>query len=180
MNSRSLLALSAVLIACSTTVVSEPTSTQQTTPAPVPTVDPIDAEEPELFGAPIDESVPFVALTELLSNVEKYKKQRVRTRGDVNGVCQKRGCWMSIRAQDDREASKSLTVRFKNYKFFMPRDSRGARVDVEGIFDALLLTPDEVKHDEAEGAVFPNKNPDGSAYAPSFMANGVAMRGRNK
>ncbi|MGS2763609.1 DUF4920 domain-containing protein [Sinomicrobium sp. M5D2P9] len=42
-------------------------------------------------------------------------------------VCPKKGCWMKVKLDDDREAM----VRFKDYGFFVPKDAAG-EVVIEG------------------------------------------------
>jgi uncharacterized protein DUF4920 len=123
--------------------------------------------------------VPFVSLSELLAKGESYKDKVVTTEGMVRQVCQKRGCWAEIRPQEARE-SETMRVTFFGYAFFMPKDSRGAKVKVQGTVSVKLLTAEEVEHLEGEGGTVQNKKPDGTAIAMQFIAKGVEMRGRTK
>ncbi len=137
------------------------------------------AEEPfELFGEELGSSteVPFA---ELLANPAVYRGKTVITSGVVRQNCQKKGCWMDVRPEGDRSAA-SLTVRFKNYGFFVPLNSRGARVRMEGITKVTTMTAEEVAHMEDEGAEVTGKLPDGSAEVIEFTATGVELRGRKK
>lgn len=140
---------------------------------------PAPAADAETFGDPIDPSTPVVSLADVLANPEAYKDKTIITEGTVRQVCQKRGCWAEIRPEDARD-SATMRVTFKGYAFFLPKDSRGANVRIEGKVSVMLLKPEEVAHLEEEGATIPNKKEDGSALATEFIAAGVEMTGRKK
>ena len=138
------------------------------------------AEEPfELFGDELGSSSQEVRFEELLANPAAYRGKKVITSGVVRQNCQKKGCWMDVRPADDRSAT-SLTVRFKDYGFFVPLNSRGARVRMEGVTKVTSMTAEEVQHMEDEGAEVSGKKADGSAEVIEFTASGVEMRGRKK
>lgn len=86
---------------------------------------------------------------------------------------------MDVRPEEDRSGA-SITVRFKNYKFFVPLNARGARVRMEGVTKVSTLSATEVEHLEEEGATIDNKNADGSVDIVEFTATGVEMRGRKQ
>lgn len=133
---------------------------------------------PEVFGAPLQaEGRAFVALTDILANPESFTGSDVLTTGVVRASCLKKGCWMEIRPEDDR-AGASITVRFKDYGFFVPLDSRGASVKLDGHAKVVTLSPTEVARLEEEGASFAEKQPDGSVRQVEFTATGVEMCGR--
>lgn len=131
------------LLACSTEVRTVPGSvgapSEEGAPVEETTDETPDSEEPfELFGAKLGDSeeVEFEALIE---NPTAYRGKKVITSGVVRQNCQKKGCWMDVRPADDRAAT-SLTVRFKDYGFFVPLNSRGARVRMEGITKVVTMT----------------------------------------
>lgn len=86
---------------------------------------------------------------------------------------------MEIRPVEDR-AGASMTVRFKDYEFFVPLNSRGATVTLDGVVAVNKLTPAEVEHLEQEGASFANKKPDASVESIEVTALGVEMCGRDR
>lgn len=141
--------------------------TEETTPA----------EQAEKFGDPLDPSTPVVPLAELLAKPEAYENKQITTSGNVRQVCQQRGCWAEIRESATSEG-KTMRVTFKGYLFFLPKDSKGANVKIEGQVSVELLSPEHVEHLESEGASFQDKRPDGSALAIEFIASGVEMTGR--
>jgi len=95
----------------------------------------------ESFGAPLDESVPMVALEELASDGGEYVGQAVRVAARVSEVCQKKGCFFIA-----QEGSSVMRVSFKDYGFFVPTDISGKRVVFTGEVVARELTVDEAAH----------------------------------
>jgi hypothetical protein len=142
-------------------------------PAPPP-------DEPhgtELFGSALTRDVSFVAFDDLIADPDAFVGEVIQTSGVVRANCNKRGCWMEVRSPDDA-ASPGLTVRFVDYSFFIPLDSRGAQVKVQGETSVQILDPDEVADLISEGYDSGVALPDGSAKVLTFVATGVEMTGR--
>lgn len=151
---------------------------EEVTPTPETPAAP-SGPEAEVYGDPINPKTKEVPLAEILANPEAFKNEQVTTTGAVRQVCQKRGCWAEIRSAEAREG-ETMRVTFKGYAFFLPKDSRGADVKIEGRVSVLLLSPEEVAHLEEEGGTLANKKEDGSAISTEFIAAGVEMTGRKK
>jgi hypothetical protein len=143
-----------------------------------PEVEPeIDRGTAELFGAPLSDDVQFVAFDELLSDPDPFAGQVIQTEGAVRNVCQRRGCWMEVRSEDD-PSSENVNVRFLDYGFFVPLDCRGAFVRIEGIPAVRNLSAEEVEELLAEGYDPGIVREDGTATVVSFTASGVMMWNR--
>jgi len=128
------------------------------------TGDDAPVEPGQTFGEPIDDSVPATALSELLSEPERYRDRVIRTEGEIARVCQRAGCWMELR-EDDGEA---VRVPMAGHAFFLPRDSAGRRASIQGRVTIQELSPDVREHLESEGAV-------ATASALSIHATGVTI-----
>lgn len=115
---------------------------------------------------------PVVTIQDVLAKPELYDGKSIRLGGTIGSVCQKKGCWMRV-----GEAGSDVFVRFKDYGFFMPLDSAGAEVVMEGVFKVTELSvaqqqhylEDAKKFDEAKKVTQPKKE-------FSFMAQGVGMK----
>jgi hypothetical protein len=137
-------------------------------------------EKPEVFGAKLAAAGrQLTPLAEVAKDPVAYEDKKVLLTGVVRASCLKRGCWMEIRPVEDR-AGDSMTVRFKDYEFFVPLNSRGATVTLDGIVNIKKLTAAEVAHLEEEGATFSNKKPDGTVEQIEITATGVEMCGRDR
>jgi hypothetical protein len=78
-------------------------------------------------------------------------------------------------AESADPALPGCRVSFKDYGFFVPTDSAGARAKVQGTFGMNVLPAERVLHLESEGGRFPQKNPDGSANELRLVASGVEL-----
>ena len=138
------------------------------------------AAEAETFGDSLNPSnAGRLAVRGILANPEAFKDKQITTEGTVRQVCQKRGCWAEVRPAESRD-SETMRVTFKGYAFFLPTDSRGATVKIEGRVSVELHSAEEVQHLEEEGATFTNKRADGSALMTQFIASAVEMTNRKK
>ncbi|MEP6712422.1 MAG: DUF4920 domain-containing protein [Ferruginibacter sp.] len=83
-------------------------------------------------------------LEEKLATTEKFIG---KVKGTVIGVCEKKGCWMKL-AQTDGDG---IMIRFKDYKFFMPKDIVGKDVVLEGIAEKTTTSVEMLKHYAEDG-----------------------------
>ena len=95
----------------------------------------------ETFGAVLDETVPEVALEQLVSDSQRYEGSPVRLAARVSRVCRKKGCFFI--AQD---GNAYMRVSFKDYGFFVPTDISGRRVTLIGEVVGREMTPEEALH----------------------------------
>ena len=143
-------------------------------PTPEP---PMGRGPAELFGEALSEGIRFVPFEELIENPDKYDDKVIQTEGGVRQVCQRRGCWMEVRSLDD-PSGENITVRFLDYGFFVPLDSRGAIVRIQGTPAVDTLTAEEVEELLAEGYDPGIVQEDGTATVIRFTASGVMMWNR--
>jgi hypothetical protein len=130
-----------------------------------------DAKEPafDVFGAGVTGAVP---LAEVLKNPDQFTGKTVRVEAPITAVCQTKGCWMHLGAQQP-----PVMVKFKDYAFFVPKDASGRTTIVEGVMTLKQETVEQTrhyledagKHDEALKITEGRK-----LY--HFMASGVAIQ----
>jgi hypothetical protein len=63
-----------------------------------------------------------VNLAEIYASPDQYKDKEIRVEGSIKEVCQHKGCWLKL-----TDGTKELTVRFKDYGFFIPKDAATPR-----------------------------------------------------
>ena len=82
------------------------------------------------FGAKInDENVlTKEELATKYANLKSGDTINVKFKSNINAVCQNKGCWMKVALPE----SKETFVKFKDYAFFMPKDSKDKEVIVNG------------------------------------------------
>lgn len=97
---------------------------------------PAVAGEGKTYGEPLTGS-DTVAISELLSDPDSWVGKTVRVEGTVTGVCEKRGCWISLAS--DREFEE-LRIKAKDGVIVFPIESKGHRAVAEGVFTKMELT----------------------------------------
>jgi hypothetical protein len=114
-----------------------------------------------------------ISLKEALQRQTELAGQDILVQAEVGQACQTKGCWMDL----DMGNGQNLTVRFKDYGFFVPMDATGKKAVVSGYVKVDTLTVDWLKH-KAQDAGKSQAHID-SITEPrveySFMANGVAI-----
>ena len=128
----------------------------------------------QAFGAKLSAG-PELALKEVLASPERFRDQVITVEGHVRSACTRRGCWMEVAEGADPKLP-GCRVTFKDYGFFVPTDSAGARAKVQGTLGVNTLPPERVAHLESEGGQFPRKNADGSVDELRLVATGVELR----
>ena len=80
----------------------------------------------------------------MLKKIKSKKSYEGKVVGTVEGVCQMKGCWMKITSTDP--GKPDMTVQFKDYGFFVPKDIAGRRVVMQGQAYLEVTPVDELKH----------------------------------
>ena len=172
----------ALLVGCETrtreagvTPAASTTPAASATPAASPAAASLAAStSAKAFGSPISAG-PELALSDVLASPERFRDQAITVEGQVRSACTRRGCWMEL-AQSSDPKLPGCRVTFKDYGFFVPTDSAGARAKVQGTLGVNTLPPDRVAHLESEGGQFPRKNADGSVDELRLVATGVELQ----
>ena len=101
------------------------------------------------FGDEIDAN-------EALTNKEMFAKYKslkpgdtvnVKFRAHINDVCQKKGCWMSLGLEGEKESF----VKFKDYAFFVPLNASGQDAVVSGKAFVSEISVKELRHYAKDG-----------------------------
>tara|TARA_B100000700_G_scaffold322681_1_gene424775 strand:- start:966 stop:1448 length:483 start_codon:yes stop_codon:yes gene_type:complete len=113
--------------------------------------------------------------SEILALVSEQGKTPATLQGNIINTCPKKGCWMNLDIGYD-----TLFVRFKDYGFFVPKDTTvyGKLAIVQGIASLDTLTVDLQRHyaeddgksqEEIDAITEPK-------YEVLFMADGVIIK----
>ncbi len=92
------------------------------------------------FGEKISEE-GAITFSEFHKNMEDRNELETKIKGEVTGVCQKKGCWMTM-----NEDGKELFIKFKDYAYFVPKDISGREAIIEGIAYREVVSVDELRH----------------------------------
>ncbi len=94
----------------------------------------------EVYGAEVTMK-DTVALADVIKDPKAYEGKKVKLTAEVFGVCQKKGCWMTVKNGD-----KTEMVKFKDYKFFVPLDVEGRFATVEAVPQVKVVTEAMRRH----------------------------------
>jgi hypothetical protein len=129
-----------------------------------------------IFGDSIS-SDKSISSEDMLIQYDKLKPGdtlNIKFKSKIKNVCQKKGCWMTLKLPSGKEAF----VKFKDYAFFIPKNSQNEEVIVNGKAFVSIESVEELKHyakDEGKSQAAID-----SIVAPktnySFMANGVLIK----
>lgn len=129
------------------------------------------------FGAKISDK-DYLSSTDALAkyqNLQAGDTINLKFASTIEEVCSKKGCWMKLPAGETEE---TIMVRFKDYGFFMPLDSNGKEVIVEGKAFVKEVSVDELKHYAEDAGK--SKEEIAKITEPklelAFEANGVLMK----
>ena len=94
------------------------------------------------FGAAVtaDDAVP---VAKVISDPAAHAGKTVKLAGRTDGVCAKKGCWMTLKGPDK---TSSLRVTFRDYGFFVPKEILGRDVIVEGKLEIKEQSVAELRH----------------------------------
>ncbi|MFO0723265.1 MAG: DUF4920 domain-containing protein [Myxococcota bacterium] len=174
------LFLAGALLACEKKT---PAPAPQTSPAPANAQPDEPASAPATTGAVdwkdnvLHRGAPFAGATEaelaqILGKPEEWTGKTLKTSGTISRVCARKGCWMELAAAGQ---DHGIRITFKDYGFFVPTDSQGAKATVEGTVEVKKLSAEDAAHLEGEGAKI-TRNAAGEAVELAMVASGVELK----
>ena len=113
---------------------------------------PAEPEAPAEGGGHFGDPFALASAVPLSKAITAGGEEPVQITGEVEAVCQKKGCWMVV-----RDGSESARVLMKDHAFAVPMDCRGKAVTVEGTLASRTFTEGEVKHLEKDAGRDPSK-----------------------
>jgi hypothetical protein len=111
-------------------------------------------------------------LAEIMEELNTLEGKEVLICGEVIEVCKGKGCWMVVECGESR-----IRVEFKDYGFFVPWDSEGKKVKLQGTFEAKRVSTEMAEH-MAEEMKQPSGEKGDSKHEQVmtvFVASAVAM-----
>lgn len=80
--------------------------------------------------------------SEMVSTVETEGTFNGKISGEIKEVCTKKGCWFSM----ELPGGESMRVTFKDYGFFIPTNSQGFPIVLEGVATLTETDVETLKH----------------------------------
>lgn len=104
----------------------------------------IDAQSNEVnsYGSEFKVQEKVDATSNVFENLALADKETAQLQGTITEVCQAKGCWMKVNLNDGEE----VFVRFKDYGFFVPTDSAGKDVVMNGLAFVEEMSVEDQQH----------------------------------
>jgi len=85
-----------------------------------------------------------ISVSELVKRMKGKEDEKINVKVEANIIecCQKKGCWMQVDLGND----ELMRVTFKDYGFFVPLDSPGKTVTMEGTAYYKTVSVDLLRH----------------------------------
>jgi len=131
-NASAILVALMVLVSCEGTKNSQENDTQ--------IEEAISTVKSNFYGVKIDREKAIDAKQFIADNKDK-DSINVKLSGEITSVCQMKGCWMTMNVGDDE-----LRITFKDYGFFVPKNSSGNEAIIEGVLHKKLVDVEMLKH----------------------------------
>ncbi|OWY22761.1 DUF4920 domain-containing protein [Sphingobacteriales bacterium UPWRP_1] len=129
----------------------------------------------QYFGEKIDDA-GVIPLSDMLAkmNQSSAAEMEAKVSGTVTGVCQVKGCWMTLQTPDGDD----MRVTFKDYGFFMPKDISGKNIVMRGIAKVDTTSVADLRHyaedaGKSEAEIAQITQPE---IAVTFVADGVILK----
>lgn len=129
----------------------------------------------DTYGSAVTSESKAITVNKLAKKLKKDNKkaENVTIKGTVTDVCEKKGCWLTIKTEDDSQ----FFVKMKDYGFFVPTALKGKNVVLEGNAEKKVISVDEQKH-YAEDAKKSQSEIDAITKPKEeirFVANGIKV-----
>lgn len=128
-----------------------------------------------VFGDSITDAEALTS-AEMMAKFKEMKEEdtlNVKFKSKISGVCQKKGCWMTMDLGEENEAF----VKFKDYAFFVPMNAANQDAVISGKAFVSVETVADLKHyakdaGKSQAAIDSITQP---KVTYSFMADGVLI-----
>ena len=131
----------------------------------------------DAYGEPLT-GTETILVSELLSDPEPHLGQVVRVEGLITGVCEKRGCWMSLAG--DREFEE-IRIKVDDGVIVFPLEAKGRHATAEGVFTKIEMTLEQTvayrkHHAEEHGEEFDPSTVTGPSVFYQIRGTGAVIR----
>ena len=132
--------------------------------------DPVESTaEYEVYGSEFESSKKAMTLKKLITNSDSYTDKKIVAKGTIKQVCQKKGCFFILADEEN-----TARITFKDYSFFIPTNTAGKKVMLQGTFNVKELSEEKAKHYAKDAGEDPDKI-DGPQKEYSLVATSVKI-----
>ncbi|GAB4155363.1 MAG: hypothetical protein Fur0037_23830 [Planctomycetota bacterium] len=78
----------------------------------------------------------YTPISKIMAAFPEYEGERVLVKGEAVAVCEKKGCWVTLK--NDADNSKALRVKVEDGEIVFPLTVKGNVVEAEGIIEKVV------------------------------------------
>ena len=127
------------------------------------------AQSTSLYGEDFTSDSKVVPAAEAITNESLHNKEVV-VEGTISDVCTKKGCWLVLSDGDQK-----MRITFKDYGFFVPKDSFNRRAIVRGTISTETIDEETARHYASESEGEDPDKIDGPQKVITMVATGVKI-----
>ncbi|HSI91397.1 MAG TPA: DUF4920 domain-containing protein [Adhaeribacter sp.] len=124
-----------------TTACNKTTETTETTTETASEDNLPEAKAGQTYGEAITAD-GAIEVAELKSKLNEQDSLVVKIKGEIDEVCQMKGCWVTLKLPND----ESMRVKFGNDEFFVPKNVTGRTAVMQGVAYKDIIPVDEQRH----------------------------------
>ena len=118
-------------------------------------ISPALAKKGKAYGEPLS-GKDTTKISVLLAEPDGYVGKTVRVQGVITGVCEKRGCWISLASDEEFQ---ELRIKVDDGVIVFPVEAMGKKAVAEGVFTKIEMSMDQTlaykkHHAEEHGEEF--------------------------
>jgi len=102
-------------------------------------ISPALAKKGKSYGEPLT-GKEITKISVLLAEPDGYVGKTVRVEGVITGVCERRGCWVSLASDEEFQ---ELRIKVDDGVIVFPIESKGKKAIAEGIFTKIEMSLDD-------------------------------------
>lgn len=96
----------------------------------------------EYHGAAFELGKEIAETSKAFEGLKSSETLKTQVKGTIAEVCQAKGCWIKVTLEDDQQ----VFVKFKDYGFFVPTDSAGKQVVLNGEAFVEEMSVEDQRH----------------------------------
>lgn len=99
-----------------------------------------EAQAGSWYGEEFEIGEPMT-LADLVAKSESGELDGIQVKGKINGVCKKKGCWMTL-----ADGENEMRVTFFDYGFFVPLDCEEKTATLKGVASLDTISVEVLQH----------------------------------
>lgn len=103
-------------------------------------------EDYRLYGGDVAGASDVVPVAAVFANPDMYADKEIRVSGEIDEVCSKMGCWLTVRSGNDVMRARFVESGSCANGFFVPLDAAGHQIILSGTVRREEISQETARH----------------------------------